>query len=47
MLGTIHNLAYYQTLMQELRSAIEVGGLEAYVAKFYAARGLEVPELKA
>ncbi len=47
MLGTIHNLAYYQTLMQGLRDAIEQGQLNQFVAAFYAARNMEVPELKA
>jgi queuine tRNA-ribosyltransferase len=38
MLGTIHNLYYYQELMQSLRAAIEAGTLEDFVAAFYAAR---------
>ncbi|MGE5465891.1 MAG: tRNA guanosine(34) transglycosylase Tgt [Ignavibacteria bacterium] len=33
-LNTIHNLFYYQTLMAELRAAIEADGLEAYAAEF-------------
>ena len=37
-LNTIHNLYYYQTLMKELRDAIADGGIEAYVADFYAKR---------
>ena len=45
MLGTIHNLRYYQRLMQGLRDAIEVGQLDVFVADFYARRGLEVPEM--
>lgn len=45
MLGTIHNLRYYQRLMQGLRDAIEVGQLDAFVADFYARRGLPVPEM--
>ena len=47
MLGTIHNLRYYQRLMQGLRDAIEAGQLDAYVADFYARRDLPVPELNA
>ncbi len=35
-LNTIHNLTYYQTLMQGLRSAIENGTLEQFIASFYA-----------
>ena len=37
-LNTIHNLYYYQELMQGLRSAIAEGRLEAFVAEFYARR---------
>ena len=37
-LNTIHNLHYYQTLMRELRQAIEQGRLEDYVREFYALR---------
>ena len=37
-LNTIHNLYYYHTLMRELRSAIEQGVLEDYVANFYRKR---------
>lgn len=44
-LNTIHNLHYYQTLMADLRAAISEQRLEAFVAEFYAARGLEVPPL--
>lgn len=38
-LNTIHNLYYYQELMQGLRAAIAAGQLEAFVADFYAKRG--------
>jgi len=37
-LNTIHNLYYYQALMQGLRGAIEKGELERFVADFYAKR---------
>ncbi len=37
-LNTIHNLHYYQTLMRELREAIEQDRLEDYVREFYALR---------
>lgn len=37
-LNTIHNLHYYQRLMQELRQAIEQGELEEYVKEFYEKR---------
>ena len=35
-LNTIHNLRFYQKLMQGLRQAIEQGRLSAFVAAFYA-----------
>lgn len=34
-LNTIHNLFYYQTLMQEVRQAIEQGTFEEYRQQFY------------
>jgi queuine tRNA-ribosyltransferase len=37
-LNTLHNLHYYQELMQALRAAIESGQLEAFVAGFRARR---------
>ncbi len=44
-LNTIHNLRYYQRLMQGLRDAIEADQLDAFVEDFYARRGLEVPPM--
>ncbi len=38
MLNTIHNLHFYQTLMHELREAIEARRLKDFVAAFAAAR---------
>jgi queuine tRNA-ribosyltransferase len=38
MLGTIHNLHYYQELMAGMRAAIEVRRLEEFVGEFYALR---------
>jgi queuine tRNA-ribosyltransferase len=38
-LNTLHNLHYYQTLLAELRQAIEQGRFAAQVAAFHAARG--------
>ncbi len=38
-LNTIHNLFYYQTLMAELRAAIEAGKLDKYTAEFHRRRG--------
>ena len=37
-LNTIHNLHYYQTLMQSMRNAIENGTFEAFKAEFAAKR---------
>lgn len=45
-LNTLHNLHFYQKIMQGLRDAIEQGKLDDFVAKFYALRDLPVPELK-
>ena len=38
MLGTIHNLHYYQQLMREIRQAIEEGRFEAFRDAFHALR---------
>ena len=38
-LNTMHNLFYYQHLMQGLRSAIEKSDLDGFIADFYAKRG--------
>lgn len=37
-LNTVHNLAYYQTLMQEMRDAIEAGQFFAFVKQFKSDR---------
>jgi queuine tRNA-ribosyltransferase len=37
-LNTIHNLYYYQELMQNLRTALEAGRLAEFVREFYALR---------
>ena len=34
-LNTIHNLRHYQTIMDELRTAIEANNLENYIAEYY------------
>jgi queuine tRNA-ribosyltransferase len=44
-LNTIHNLRYYQRVMQGLRDALDADTLDAYVAEFYAAKGKDVPPL--
>ena len=44
-LNTIHNLRYYQRLMQGLRDAIAANALENFVSEFYAKRNLPVPPL--
>ncbi|MGO1001565.1 tRNA guanosine(34) transglycosylase Tgt [Lysobacter sp. CA196] len=38
MLGTMHNLRYYQRLMAQMREAIEQGTFTAFRESFYAAR---------
>ena len=38
MLGTLHNLRYYQRLMAQMRVAIETGTFAAFRESFYAAR---------
>ncbi len=45
-LNTIHNLRYYQRVMEGLREAIATNSLDEFVADFYAKKGMEVPELK-
>lgn len=45
-LNTIHNLRYYQRLMESLRNAIDDDKLDAFVSAFYARREKEVPALK-
>ncbi|MNI92198.1 Queuine tRNA-ribosyltransferase [compost metagenome] len=43
MLGTIHNLRYYQRFTQDIRDALDNDRFDAFVDDFYARRGLEVP----
>lgn len=42
-LNTIHNLRYYQRLMEGLRNALDEGTLDAFVEHFYKSQGREVP----
>lgn len=44
-LNTIHNLRYYQRLMEQIRQAIEQQRFEQFVQEFYAKIGKPVPEL--
>ena len=44
-LATIHNLRYYQRLMQGIRDAIEQDKFDEFVTEFYSKRGQTVPEL--
>ncbi|CAI8228305.1 MAG: Queuine tRNA-ribosyltransferase [Glaciecola sp. HTCC2999] len=46
-LNTIHNLRYYQRVMQGLRDAIEAGMLDEFVTEFYAQKNMSVPPLEA
>ena len=43
ILGTLHNLWYYQQLMAGMRGAIERGTFAAFRDSFYADRGLPAP----
>jgi queuine tRNA-ribosyltransferase len=45
-LNTIHNLRYYQRIMQGLREAIAANQLDAFVDQFYAKKDMPVPQLK-
>ena len=38
ILGTLHNLWYYQKLMADMRAAIEAGTFTAFRESFYALR---------
>ena len=44
-LNTIHNLRYYQRVMQGLRDAIANQNLDAFVQEFYAQKDMAVPPL--
>ena len=44
-LNTIHNLRYYQRVMQGLRDAIDAGQLDEFVQGFYAEKDMPVPAL--
>lgn len=44
-LNTIHNLRYYQRLMQGLRDAIANNELDSFVTEFYRLRDLPVPPM--
>lgn len=44
-LNTIHNLRYYQIVMQGLREAISENRLDEFVEEFYAQKNMPVPEL--
>ena len=41
MLGTLHNLWYYQQVMAQMRAAIAEGRFADFRAAFYAARGID------
>ena len=44
-LNTIHNLRYYQRVMEGLRSAIESNTLDEFVDDFYTKKNMPVPAL--
>jgi queuine tRNA-ribosyltransferase len=43
MLGTLHNLWYYQKVMADMRAAIERGTFADFRRSFYAARSAPPP----
>ncbi|OCG80985.1 tRNA-guanine transglycosylase, partial [Xanthomonas euvesicatoria] len=45
MLGTLHNLCYYEKLMADMRAAIASGTFVEFRRSFYAARGATTPPL--
>ena len=45
-LNTIHNLRYYQRVMEGLREAIANNNLDEFVEQFYAKKSMPVPPLK-
>ncbi|MFT4247747.1 MAG: tRNA guanosine(34) transglycosylase Tgt [Pseudomonas sp.] len=45
MLGTLHNLWYYEKLMADMRAAIAAGTFAGFRRSFYAARGAVPPPL--
>lgn len=44
-LNTIHNLTHYQTIMSELRGAIESETLDDYIVEFYQRQGKVRPDI--
>lgn len=44
-LNTMHNLRYYQNLMQGIRDAIDADTFDQFVTDFYTKQGREVPPL--
>ena len=44
-LNTIHNLRFYQLVMQGMRDALDAGTFDDFVDNFYAQRNLAVPPL--
>lgn len=44
-LNTIHNLQYYQDVMQGMRNALDSNSFEHFVTEFYGKKRMAVPEL--
>lgn len=44
-LNTIHNLRFYQNLMQGIRDSLDNGTFDEFVSEFYQKQGLEKPSL--
>ena len=45
-LNTIHNLRYYQRVMEGLRNALDNNALDEFVGEFYEKLGRPAPELQ-
>ena len=44
MLATYHNIAYYQSLMRDIRNSIENNKLAKFLKEFYNSQNLEMPD---
>ena len=44
MLATYHNISYYQSLMNDIRSAIKDNLFAKFIKDFYNKRNLDMPD---
>ena len=44
MLATYHNIAYYQSLMRDIRNSIENNKFAKFLKEFYNSQNLEMPD---